>query len=217
MIHRFESIQSRYLEEIPGQSRFAFAHTGSSDFYDLVEYAQEGRVCPGSALLFCDYDTGAIHQPFPEKKGVLYSDPLFAEDCFWFLQADWGAKRLTLYRCLPGDPPQQVKVMDLGGMSLYNLRLMGSPAHIVSQDEERFECWYPERISFPLVPQETVLFLEDGKAYSEIWIEEGWKEEQDTEQTRLRYQLLVRGSDGTILSREDGSLHQRPDGSWWIA
>jgi len=56
------------------------------------------------------------------------------------------------------------KVRKIVKVNLYNLRTLGDSVHIVSQ-EDNFECYYPERISFPIGNNETVIFMKDGKIY----------------------------------------------------
>lgn len=53
--------------------------------------------------------------------------------------------------------------------------------HVVSQDD-RFVCYYPEKISFPAAKDETVIFMDDGKIYFEKWIEEGWMMKKTAQQ-----------------------------------
>ena len=42
MVRRFEKTTGRYIEKIIGQDRFAYAHSDTNDFYDLVEWSKAG-------------------------------------------------------------------------------------------------------------------------------------------------------------------------------
>lgn len=42
MVRRFEKVAGRYIEKIIGQDRFAYAHSDTNDFYDLVEWSKAG-------------------------------------------------------------------------------------------------------------------------------------------------------------------------------
>ena len=217
MIRRFEETTGLYVEKIPGQDRFAFAQTDSSDFYDLIEWAERGEY-PGSVILFYDLVTGRVYRPFEKKRNVLFSNPVYADGLLYFLKGDYTEKKITLYRCIPGELLEVVTGFDAADVNFYNLRIIGNPVYVVSQDE-RFECYYPERLSFLKDERETVMMIEDGKVYLERWVEEGWDEEQEcaTEDYRYYNKVIVRDFTGQVLSEEDGSLFQAADGTWWIS
>ena len=94
----------------------------------------------------------------------------------------------------------------------------GNPVYIVSQ-EERFECYYPQRISFPKNANESALFIEDSRIYFDAWVEEGWGEENNCQAEAYKYynKVIVRDYEGKAISEEIGSLYQAADGMWWIA
>ncbi len=56
MIKRFKEIEGRYIEKIIGQDRFAFAHSDTTDFYDLIEWAERGGY-QGSIIMFFDFES----------------------------------------------------------------------------------------------------------------------------------------------------------------
>ena len=131
----------------------------------------------------------------------------------------YDEKKITLYRYIPGELLEKETELSTEAVELYNLRVIGNPVHVISQDHHTFECYYPERISFLLSPQESVIFMEDGKIYIEKWIEEGWDEEADraTDQYNYYDKVIVKDYGGKILSEEVGGLYQAADGTWWIA
>ena len=216
MIQRFEEPTGQSVEKIVGQDRFAFAHSDTSDFYDLIEWAEDGGY-RGSTLQFFDFMTGRVYRPFPKKRNVLYSDPVYAAGFYYFLQGDYDAKKITLYRCFPETVLEKVTELSCEEVNLYNLRIIGDPIHIISQGDT-FACYYPETLSFPIDGREVVLLIQDGKVYSESWVEEGWDEEKDRATDAYRYydKVIVRDLRGTVLSEEVGSLYQAADGAWWI-
>lgn len=218
MIRRFERIEGRYIEKIYGQERLAYAHTDSSDLYDLAEWAERGGY-PGSVILFYDYTNGAVYKPFRKRKNVLYGNPAFADGAYWFLQGDYGKKKVTLFSYQPGEKPAEVTSFSTDEVSLYNLRILGEKVHVVSQNGENAECVYPEHFSLTLTPHQTVELIADGRVYLEEWVEEGWDAEHDCAGENYRYyhKVIVKDFDGTTLSEEVGAITQAPDGTYWIS
>lgn len=216
MIRRFKETSGRYIEKIIGQDRFAFAHSDTNDFYDLIEWSKVGRYY-GSIIMFYDFDSGNVYKPFAKKPNVVYSDPVYAGGFYYFLQGDYDEKRITLYRCIPGEFLKKVTELRTEEVNLYNLRLIGNPVHIISQDNT-FACYYPERFSFPIGKQ-SAMFMEDGKIYFEEWVEEGWDEEKGRATDSYKYycKVVVKDCGGNTLSEEIGGLYQAADGTWWIA
>ena len=217
MIRYFKKPQGKYIEKIIGQDRLAFAHSDSNDFYDLVEWAKRG-VYQGSVLSFYDFETGDVYEPFEKKKNVIYSDPVYADGCYYFLQGDYDEKKITLYRYSPGGVPEKVTELSTDEVNLYNLRIIGNPVHIVSQ-EGTFTCYYPEKISFPIDGHESVMFMEEGRIYFESWVEEGWNDEKNRATGEYKYYdtVVVKDYSGHVISKEVGSLYQAADGTWWIS
>ena len=217
MIRRFKETEGRTIEKITGQDRFAFAHSDTNDFYDLIEWSKAGGY-QGSVLMFFDFVSGEVYKPFAKKRNVVHSDPVYAEGFYYFLRGDYDEKTITLYRCIPGELLEKVTELPTEEVNLYNLRIIGNPVHIISQDD-RFECYYPEKISFPMDGREHVMFMEDGKIYLEFWVEEGWDTEKWCATDSYKYydKVVVKDHAGNTLSEEVGSLYQAADGTWWIA
>ena len=218
MIKRFDTVEGRYIEKIYGQDRLAYAHTDTSDLYDLVEWAERGGY-PGSVIVFYDLANGKVYKPFRKRKNVAYTDPVYADGKYWFLQGDLGKGRVTLYCFIPNEKPEAVTTFGTDEVKLYNLRILGSAVHVISQNGETAECYYPERFTMALTPHQTVVLIEDGKVYLEEWVEEGWDAEQDraTDHYKYYHKVIVRDTDGNTISEEIGALYQSPDGTWWIS
>lgn len=83
--------------------------------------------------------------------------------------------------------------------------VVGDPVQIISQ-QDNFECYYPERISFPVKNNEHAIFMDDGKIYFEVWIEEGWDEEKwrTTDQYKYYNKVIVKNYKGNTLSEDVG-------------
>ena len=217
MVRRFKSVNGKYIEKIYGQDRLAFAMSDNEDLYDLIAWSERGGY-QGAVLYFYDFETGDVYQPFEKKRNVVYSRPEFADGYYYFLQGDYDAKTVVLYRYFPDDLLAPVVTLPLDDVDLYNLRIVGNPVHIISQNEE-LRCYYPEVFSFPLEPNETVCFIEDGRVYIEAWIEEGWDDENDraTDEDDYYHKVVVKDFHGNLISEEIGALGQAADGTWWMS
>ena len=217
MVRRFKSVNGKYIEKIYGQDRLAFAMSDNEDLYDLIAWSERGGY-QGAVLYFYDFETGDVYQPFEKKRNVVYSRPEFADGYYYFLQGDYDAKTVVLYRYFPDDLLAPVVTMPLDDVDLYNLRIVGNPVHIISQNEA-LRCYYPEAFSFPLEPNETVCFIEDGRVYIEAWIEEGWDDENDraTDEYDYYHKGVVKDFHGNLISEEIGALGQAADGTWWMS
>ena len=217
MVRRFKSVNGKYIEKIYGQDRLAFAMSDNEDLYDLIAWSERGGY-QGAVLYFYDFETGDVYQPFEKKRNVVYSRPEFADGYYYFLQGDYDAKTVVLYRYFPDDLLAPVVTLPLDDVDLYNLRIVGNPVHIISQNEE-LRCYYPEAFSFPLEPNETVCFIEDGCVYIEAWIEEGWDDENDraTDEYNYYHKVVVKDFHGNLISEEIGALGQAADGTWWMS
>lgn len=216
MIKRFQEIKGRYIEKINGQDRLAYCHSETNDFCDLFERTKDGGY-PGSVISFYDFETGKVYTPFEKKRNTLYSNPVYAEGYYYFLQGDYDRKKVILYRFRPEKELETVVELNTDDVNLYNLYLLGDPVYVVSQGE-RFECYYPDRISFPKEPNESASLIKDGYIYFDAWVEEGWDEEkwQATEDYRLYNKIVIRDFEGNLISEELGALYQAADDTWWI-
>ncbi|MEY8369220.1 hypothetical protein AALA24_10680 [Anaerovoracaceae bacterium 42-11] len=217
MLRYFNKTCGAYIETIAGQKRLAYANLDEIDFYDLIEICKKG-VCPGSEIRFYDFENGNVYVPFEKKRNTIYGVPVYVGGFYYFLQGDYDKKKITLYRYLPEEEPEVVTVLSMKEVPLYNLQIIGSPVHIISEDE-RFTCFFPQKFSFPKKSNESGAFIADGRVYFDAWVEEDWDEERNQPGDRYKYynMVIVRDYEGNIISEEVGSLHQAADGTWWIA
>ena len=217
MINKFTPTTGKYIERITGQDRLAFAMSDNEDLYDLIAWSKQGGY-QGAVLFFYDFETGEVYQPFEKKRNVVYGRPEFADGFYYFLRGDYDEKNVVLYRYFPKSVLEPVVTLGIDKVDLYNLRIVGNPVHIISQREE-LRCYYPEAFSFPLEPNETVCFIEDGMVYIEAWIEEGWDDVNDraTDEYNYYHKVRVKDFQGNLISEEVGALSQAADGTWWIS
>ncbi len=217
MIKRFSEVNGLYIEKIYGQDRLAYAMSDTADLYDLVEYAERSGY-QGSVIKFYDFVTGNVYTPFEKKRDVIYSRPEYSEGFYYFLQADYGLKKVTLFKYLPDEVPEEVAAFGTDEVDLYNLQIIGEKVHVVSQNAEVFKCYYPVEISFPLEANETVVLVTDDRVIVEKWIEEGWDQEKDcaTDEYRFYYMVVVRDYEGNKISEEVGSIYRAADGTYWM-
>lgn len=218
MIKKFKKVEGRYIEKIYGQDRLAYAMSDTADLYDLEEWAKRGGY-PGSVISFYDFKSGNVYTPFPKKRSVMYGTPVFTDGYYFFLQADYSAGMVTLYKYLPGEEPVEAAGFSLDEVSLYNLMITGEKVHVISQNSKEFRCYYPIKFSFQLEPNETVALITDDKVYIEAWIEEGWDDINNcaSEDYRFYNKVIIKDHAGNILSEETGAIFQAADGTYWIA
>ena len=218
MIKRFNEVNGLYIEKIIGQDRLAYAMSDTEDLYDLIEYAERGGY-QGSVIKFYDFDNGNVYMPFEKKRDVIYGKPIYTDGFYYFLQADYGLKKVTLYKFFPETILEVITEFGMDEVNLYNLTIIVEKVRVISHDGDKFRCYYPEKLSLTLRNHEAVLLMTEDEIISEEWIEEGWDDEKDctTDSYRLYYKVIIRDFDGNIISDEIGSIHQAPDGTYWIA
>ncbi|MBR2552596.1 MAG: hypothetical protein IKF05_06375 [Erysipelotrichaceae bacterium] len=217
MINKFKEIHGKSITKIPGQNRLAYAFSDYADLYDLTEWAAVGGY-QGSVIYFYDFETGDVVQPFPKKRNVAYGKPVFSDNAYYYLKADYDEKEVVLYKYLPGEESEVVTALDLNKVDLYNLTIMGEGVNIVSQSDT-FTSYYPKRYSFKLRDNETVTMINGDQIYAEAWIEEGWDHQNNRASENYNYYnvISVKNPDGRTIYEGKGCLFQNDDGSWWVS
>ena len=135
------------------------------------------------------------------------------------LQVDFNEGLVNIYKYYPGEILEKITDYKVKDLSTYNLELVGIDLHLISQDSETLEIYYPYRKTVKLEVSESALFIDDGKVYINRWIEEGWDDEKDEAGEDYKYydKLIIKDFDSNIIEERLGSLHQSPDGTWWLA
>ncbi len=87
-INRFSKVNGYYIEKIYGQERLAYAISETEDFYDMIGFMERDGY-KGSVILFYDYETGEVYQPFSKKENVMYGKPIYSEGYYYFLQGSF--------------------------------------------------------------------------------------------------------------------------------
>jgi hypothetical protein len=219
VIKRFSKIEGRCVEKIDGQDRFGYARSDFTDFYDLIEWAKRGGY-QGNELLIYDFYTGNVYKPLDKKRNVVNGAPVYVEEFLYFLQADYDNKKVNLYRYIPEKVLEKITELNMEEVNLYNLRIIGNPLYVISQESEAgFRCYYPTEISFPLDEHESVVLIEDGQVYLEKWAEEGWDDENDRATDAYKYynRIIIKDFAGNTISEEIGCLNKSAEGDWWIS
>ena len=217
-VKRFKELNGLYIEKIYGQDRLAYAMSDSSDLYDLIEFAERGGY-QGSIIKFYDLKSGAVYTPFDKKRDVMYGRPVFSEGFYYFLQADYAMKRVTLYKYLPEEILEAVTEFNINEVNLYNLMIIEEKIHVISQDGNEFKCYYPEKITLPLGAHDSVTLISEDRIFIESWVEEGWDDVKDCATDNYKYydKVIIKDFAGNTISEEVGSIYQADDGTYWIA
>ena len=215
----FSEVKGEYVEEIAGQSRFAYSISNSDDLFEIEETVKIDGFYKGNEICFYDYKTSEIYRPFDLKKNIAYGRVIFIDNSFYILQVDFNEGLVNIYKYYPGEILEKITDYKVKDLSTYNLELVGLDLHLISQDSETLEIYYPYRKTIKLEVSESALFIDDGKVYINRWIEEGWDDEKDEAGEDYKYydKLIIKDFDSNIIEERLGSLHQSPDGTWWLA
>lgn len=215
----FSEVNGEYVEGISGQDRFGFGLSDMDDFFEIEDIIKLDGFYKGSIIRFYDYQTGKVYQPFDEQKNIAYGRPIYIGDTFYILQVDFNEDLANVYKYYPGENLEKITCYKLKDLSTYNLSLIGLDLHLISQDSDKLDIYYPYRKTVKLAGNESVLLIDDGKVYINAWIEEGWDDVKDMAGEDYRYydMLIIKDLDSNIISEILGNLHQRYDGSWWLS
>lgn len=214
-INRMAVVQGLNLEPVPGQLRYGCGMTDFEDFYDIAEYVNE-KAYLGNQIVFGNYETGAVYTPFEKERNIAYGGVEWIEGYFYFLKADFSKKTVTIMQYRPDWDCKECFSIGMAEVELYNLRIVGTPIHLISQSEE-MRCYYPEQFSIKLSARESVIEIVDNHIYCSCWEEEGVAECEITEDYKYYEKLIVRNRFGDVVSEEPGALTRLPNGQWWLS
>lgn len=215
----FSEVKGDYVEEIPGQGRFGYSLSDIEDFFEIEETIKVGGSFRGSVIRFYDYQTGEVYLPFDQKTNTSYGKPIYIDGSFYILQVDFDEGLANIYKYYPGESLDKIASYKIKDLSTYNLGLIGNELHLISQDDESLEIYYPYRKTVKLATNETVLLIDGGLVYINAWIEEGWDYEKDRAGDDYHYydKLIIKDMASNIISERIGNLYQGPDGTWWLS
>ena len=157
-----------------------------------------------------------MYIPFEKERNIAYGGVEWIEGYFYFLKADFSKKTVTIMQYRPDWDCKEYFSIGMAEVELYNLRIVGTPAHLISQDEE-MRCYYPEQFSIKLSARESVIEIVDNHIYCSCWEEEGVAECEITEDYKYYEKLIVRNRFGDVVSEEPGALTRLPNGQWWLS
>ncbi|MBP2015176.1 hypothetical protein [Anaerococcus degeneri] len=215
----FKEITGQYVDEIPGQDRFAYGTSDMDDFFEIEDIIKHDGSYKGSVIRFYDYQTRKIYLPFEQKENISYGRPIFIDGIFYILQVDFNEGFANIYKYYPGQILEKVFDYKIKDLSTYNLELIGNNLHLISQDSESLEIYYPYSKTLSLEANESVILIDDDKVYINRWIEEGWDDEKNIASEDYSYydKLIIKDFNSNIIEERIGNLYQRHDGTWWLA
>ena len=73
----FTEVKGEYLDEIPGQARFAYGTSGMEDCFEVEDIIKHDGYYKGSVIRFYDYKTGKVYLPFEHKKNISYGKTIY--------------------------------------------------------------------------------------------------------------------------------------------
>lgn len=215
----FTEITGQYVSEIPGQERFAYGLSDMDDLFEIEDIIKYDGFYKGSLIRFYDYQKGKVYLPFDLKENIAYGRPIYIRDIFYILQVDFNEGLANIYKYNPGKVLEKIFDYKIKDLSTYNLELIGNDLHLISQDSDKLDIYYPYRKTLKLAENESALLIDDGKVYINAWIEEGWDEENDIASEDYSYydKLIIKDLDSNIIEERIGNLYRRHDGTWWVS
>ena len=208
MVKRIPTGGIGYLHPLTGSPDWYWGtdHT-HGDLYEAEELWQNGRPIRQNRLILVRRETGEVLEPIRAKPGQYFGQPGFADGRPLLLLADFPAGEIRLLACsAEADTVEPIVTLPRSAVkNCYNLMPHFSPLCLTRQTADAFEIVWPERVSFPIAPQETFCFRDGERLYFERWYED----------PDYRTEVVVRDLDGNILDQRPGAAQQMPDGQLW--
>ena len=208
MVKRIPTGGIGYLHPLTGSPDWYWGtdHT-HGDLYEAEELWQNGRPIRQNRLILVRRETGEVLEPIRAKPGQYFGQPGFADGRPLLLLADFPAGEIRLLACsAEADTVEPIVTLPRSAVKdCYNLMPHLSPLCLTRQTADTFEIVWPERVSFPIAPQETFCFRDGERLYFERWYED----------PDYRTEVVVRDLDGNILDQRPGAAQQMPDGQLW--
>ena len=208
MVKRIPTGGIGYLHPLTGSPDWYWGtdHT-HGDLYEAEELWQNGRPIRQNRLILVRRETGEVLEPIRAKPGQYFGQPGFADGRPLLLLADFPAGEIRLLACsAEADTVEPIVTLPRSAVkNCYNLMPHLSPLCLTRQTADAFEIVWPERVSFPIAPQETFCFRDGERLYFERWYED----------PDYRTEVVVRDLDGNILDQRPGAAQQMPDGQLW--
>ncbi len=214
-IRRMKEVRGLAMTRLAGQFRLGVGYTDFQDFYEISEYVdREGY--QGNQIVFCDYMSGDVFTPFEKERNVAYSGARFIDGKYYFLKGDFNSKVVSVIKFNPGEKTETVLSVPMSDVELYNIGILGTSLHLISQNG-KLECFYPEKFTVPLEPEESVVEIDGDRIYCSRWVEEGVVDNEMMADYKYYEKLIVKDKNGKVLSDEIGSIDRGADGKWWLS
>ena len=208
MVKRIPTGGIGYLHPLTGSPDWYWGtdHT-HGDLYEAEELWQTGHPIRQNRLILVRRETSEVCEPVLAKPGQYFGQPVFADGRVVLLLADFPAGEIRLLACsAEADTVEPIVTLPRSAVkNCYNLMPHLSPLCLTRQTADAFEIVWPERVSFPIAPQETFCFRDGERLYFERWYED----------PDYRTEVVVRDLDGNILDQRPGAAQQMPDGQLW--
>ena len=206
MVKRIPTGGIGYLHPLTGSPDWywgtGFTH---GDLYEAEELYHDGHPIRQNRLILVRRETGEVCEPVRAKPGQYFGQPVFADGHVVLLLADFPADEICLLSFDTDNVEPVVTIPRSAVKDCYNLMPHLSPLCLTRQTADTFEIVWPERVSFPIQPQETFCFRDGERLYFERWYED----------PDYRTEVVVRDLDGSILDQRPGAAQQMPDGQLW--
>ena len=198
-----------YLQPLTGSADWLWGTDEThGDLYEAEELYRDGHRIRQNRVILVRRDTGEVFEPIRAKPGQYFGAPVFRDGRAVLLLADFPAGELRVVAWdADTDAAQTLMTLPRSAVTdCYNLMLHPAPLCLTRQTADTFEIVWPERVSFPIAPQETFCFRDGDRLYFEMWFED----------PDYRTEVVVRDLTGARLDRFPGSAQLMPDGQCWI-
>ena len=214
-VNEFSEINAGYVDQINGQTRFGYYLSDHENFFEIPDIIEYYGAYKGSIIKFYDFETGKVYTPFELEENVLYASPIYLDNSYYFLQADFTKKIVNIYSYYPEIYLDRIAEFKMEELNLYNLRLMGESLHLISHDE-KLNLYYPYRKTINLEANESAMFIKEDKVYISAWIGEGWDDEKRMAGPNYEYynKMIIKDMEGNTIDERKGELFQHIDGTW---
>lgn len=175
------------------------------DLYEAEELWRDGHRIRQNRLILVRRETGEVIEPVKAKPGQYFGAPVFSGGRPVLLLVDFSAREIRVMAYDGGVTPVVTLPLD-AVPDCYNLMLHLTPLCLTRQTADTFQIVWPERVSFPIAPQETFSFRDGERLYFERWYED----------PDYRTEVIVRDLSGAIIEQRPGTAQQMPDGQRWI-
>ncbi len=199
-----------YLKKLEGSDLyFGIDHCGD-DLYEAKELYNLGHHIDHNRLVFVSYPEGEISEPLIASHGQYFADPVFDEGYIFILKADFGLKKLYIYR----SDQKFRRVTEHISLDMdekedcYNMRLTKYPLTLIKTSKEQvFQILWPLRSEFQIGPHESF-----DHRIDEYLIFSEWFEDPDYREEAV----IRRYPDGEKLWSHKGSILTMDDGQEWL-